>query len=81
VNIFYSHKAARWLAGAPPSLQDRIEEKMYFFAAQQDPLRFAKFITKRDMYRFRIGNYRILFIIKNSAIQVAEIERRDKAYD
>ena len=78
MNIFYSYKAARWLAGVPPSLQDRIEEKMYFFAAQQNPLKFAKFIATRGMYRFRVGHYRILFIIEDNAIKIAEIERRDK---
>ena len=81
MNIMYSYKAANWLADASSHLQDRIEEKMYFFAAQKDPLRFAKFIATRNMYRFRIGNYRILFITENNAIYVAEIERRDKAYN
>lgn len=81
MNIYYSYKAARWLAGASPALQDRIEEKMYFFAAQQDPLKFADYVTTRSMYRFRVGNYRILFIIEDNSIKVAEIERRDKAYN
>ena len=81
MNIYYSYKAARWLADASADLQDRIEAKMYYFARQNDPLEFAKFITTRGMYRFRVGSYRIFFVIENNTIKVAEIERRDKAYD
>lgn len=80
MNISYSYTAARWLADVSTNLQDRIEEKMYFFAAQEDPLRFADYVTTRSMYRFRVGNYRILFIIEDNCIKIAEIEHRGKAY-
>jgi len=81
MRIDYSYKARQWLYNAPLSLQDRIMEKMEFFAVQSNPLVFAKFIKEKEMYRFRIGDYRLLFTIRDNVISVAVIERRDKVYD
>ena len=37
-------------------------------------------LTNKDYYRLRAGNYRVLFLIKNSVIVVIEIVLRGQAY-
>ena len=79
--IHYGYVAASQLSALEPQLQKRIAEKMKFYAQQKDPLAFAKYIIQRKSYRFRVGDYRIFFDLKDSMIYVTKIIRRDKAYD
>jgi mRNA-degrading endonuclease RelE of RelBE toxin-antitoxin system len=81
MHVKLSNAADARLAKLPLDTQERITSKLRFFAAQPNPLTFAKFIAEKDAYRFRIGNYRVLFIIENNILKVAKIERRDKVYD
>lgn len=81
MHINYSHKAAKQLTSLGTLEQKRISEKMRFFARQPNPVTFAKYISHRESYRFRIGDYRLYFEIKGNIITIRTIERRDKAYD
>lgn len=62
-------------------VHERTYKKLCFFASQQNPLRFAKRVSNTPYFRFRIGDYRILFEMYDDSIHIAKIERRDKAYD
>lgn len=59
----------------------RISKKIRFFASQPDPLQFAEPLTgsKRE-YRFRVGDYRVIFEVLNNSLWVTAIKRRDEAY-
>ena len=81
MHIYYSYKAAAQLASLDTPIQKRIVLKMRFFAHQPDPIRFAKYIDVKNAFRFRVGDYRIYFEIRNDILTVRTIERRDKAYD
>ena len=64
----------------------RIVAKMRFFAAQQNPLRFAERLHGAlfGQYRFRVGDYRILFDIDRKGIitilVILRIRHRREAY-
>jgi mRNA-degrading endonuclease RelE of RelBE toxin-antitoxin system len=58
----------------------RISIKMRFYAAQPDPLKFAEPLTGSNEYRFRVGDYRVIFEVINDALWVTAIKRRDEAY-
>lgn len=58
----------------------RIAIKMRFYASQPDPLQFAEPLTGSNEYRFRIGDYRIMFEVLHDAMWVTAIKRRDEAY-
>ncbi len=77
----YSYKAITQLVFLPRQTQNRIADKMRFFASQKDPKVFAKRLSSEKIYRFRVGDYRILCDIKDNEIWIHIIERRDKAYD
>lgn len=76
--IVYTEHARQDLKQLDPIIASRITSKIYFFGLQKNPLKFAKKLTSQFVgkYRFRIGNYRVLFKIdKNGNIQVLIILR------
>jgi len=83
MEILYSDKAARQLRDFPRQIQKRIVDKMRFYAAQENPLRFADHLTdyREGEFRFRIGNYRVIFDASDKTIYVLKVKKRDKAYD
>src|ERR1700680_3693097 len=54
--------------------------KMRFYAAQSDPLKFAEALMGSNEYRFRVGDYRVIFEVLHDIIWVIVIKRRDEAY-
>jgi mRNA-degrading endonuclease RelE of RelBE toxin-antitoxin system len=64
----------------PQQIKKRIASKMRFYEGQPDPLQFAEPLTGSQTYRFRIGDYRVIFKVFHNAIWVLAIRRRDKAY-
>ncbi len=81
MNFDFSYKAEEQLGELPWHVQERIRDKMRFYANQPNPFSFAKKLTDREGYRFRVGNHRALFVLKDGALQVFKIELRDKAYE
>lgn len=83
MKIFYTRKAANQLEKLPRSIQKRIVEKMRFYAKQENPLKFAEHLTdyREGEFRFRIGDYRVIFDIEDDIIYILKIKKRDKAYD
>lgn len=65
----------------PQQARKRIASKMRFYAQQPDPLEFAEPLTGSHNYRFRIGDYRVIFKVAHDAIWIKAIKPRDKAYN
>jgi len=82
MEINYTRKASVNLENLPQDVQKRIAKKMRFYAKQENPLKFAERLTetKEGDFRFRIGNYRIIFDVINNKIFILAIRKRDKAY-
>ncbi|PYV19194.1 MAG: type II toxin-antitoxin system mRNA interferase toxin, RelE/StbE family [Acidobacteria bacterium] len=59
----FKPSALQDLRKLPKSLRKRILLKLDFFCASQNPLKFAKPMkdNRFGQYRFRIGDYRIIF--------------------
>lgn len=83
MEIFYTQKAAKQFKNLPHLIQKRIVEKMRFYASQNDPLKFAKHLSDNHEgeFRFRIGDYRLIFDVRDNVIYVLKIDRRDKIYE
>lgn len=83
MKIFYTRKAAKQLENLPRFVQKRIIEKMRFYANSENPLRFAKRLIdyREGEFRFRIGDYRLIFDIKDDVVYILKIDKRDKIYD
>lgn len=80
MQIIYSAKASNELSDFLVQIHLRIAKKMSLYSQQPDPIKFAKPITGTELFRFRIGDYRVLFQMKDNTIFVVTIKKRDKAY-
>jgi mRNA interferase RelE/StbE len=83
MKIFYTHRAAEELKSLPKEVQKRIVTKMRFYANQEDPLAFAKRLVdvREGQFRFRIGDYRVVFDVAKDSIYVLKIGKRSEIYE
>ena len=60
----------------------RVIKKLDFYISSNDPLVFAKRMINYDIghYRYRVGNYRIIFDIKGSKIVVLSLGHHKDIY-
>lgn len=63
-----------------PFDRKRVATKLRHYADQPDPLEHAERLSGSGEYRFRVGDYRILFELLHGVIWITAIKRRDEAY-
>jgi len=82
MEIHYSYKAQDDFNELSRDIQKRIAKKMRFYASQENPLSFAEHLTdsREGEFRFRIGDWRLPFDVKNNKIFILRIKHRSKAY-
>lgn len=80
--VIYKKPAVKDIQKLTPVVKKRIKEKLEFFYKQKDPLEFAQALTKPAdaQYRFRIGNYRILFDLDDETIVILRVQHRSEVY-
>lgn len=81
--ILYALSAADILRNLPKDIQKRIVGKMRFFISTGNPMKYAETLKDKELgdFRFRIGNYRIIFVILGEKkIYVIKIGKRDEVY-
>jgi mRNA-degrading endonuclease RelE of RelBE toxin-antitoxin system len=80
MRVQFTETANDQLDRLPHRLQVRIVEKIELYSQQSDPLEFAEPLTGSNEYRFRIGDYRVIFEVLHDTLWVTAIKRRDEAY-
>ncbi len=80
--IFYKKPAVKSIQKLTPQIKKRLKIKLEFFINQDDPLIYAKALTKPAdaQYRFRVGNYRVLFDVEGDKIIVLLVQHRRDVY-
>ena len=70
--IQYSKRAASDITSLGAHIKQRIVAKLEYFSASPDPMRYAKALTGQisGLYRFRIGDYRVIFELKRNGLIV-----------
>ncbi len=79
----FTPTALKDLRKLPRSVQKRIKEKLEFYLSRVEPLNYAvKLIgsNKTGQYRFRAGDYRIVFDKTGDMITILYIEHRRDVY-
>ena len=78
----FSHSAFRELRKFPKPLQERIVNKLEFYLSQEKPLEFAEKLTDREVgeWRFRVGEYRVVFDVTGGMIEVLKVGHRKDVY-
>lgn len=82
MKIIFSENAFRQLLKLERIVQKRINSKLDFYLSQNNPLDFAERLTdyKFGDWRFRIGDYRILFDAEKDKIIILKIGHRKDSY-
>ena len=78
----FKNRVAKEIEKLPHQIRKRILEKLKFYSFQENPLRFAKKLKdyRFGEYRFRIGDYRILFDLENHKIIILKVGHRKSIY-
>ena len=78
----FTPQALKQLEKLPKDIQVRIVKKLDFYCMQKSPLDFAEHLTDRSLgsYRFRIGDWRVVFDIEQEKIVVLVVGHRREIY-
>jgi mRNA interferase RelE/StbE len=84
--IIWTLEAKEELKRLSALTSDRIWDKIYWFASQEDPFTFARPLhdTQLASHRFRVGDYRILFErhpYLPQTLLILAVRHRSKAYE
>jgi mRNA interferase RelE/StbE len=79
-NLVYTNRAAKDIQKLPLEIKKRIGKVLIRY--QQDPLRYSEALRdpKLGTYRFRIGDYRVIFDLEVSDIVVLRVGHRRDIY-
>ncbi|MBI2631158.1 type II toxin-antitoxin system RelE/ParE family toxin [Candidatus Nomurabacteria bacterium] len=82
MRINYTRSAIIDLQMLPRDIQKRIAVKTKFFANADNPIRFAEHLTnhKDANFRFRVGEYRVMFDVVDNTIFILKIKHRKDIY-
>jgi mRNA interferase RelE/StbE len=82
MKIIFKESGAKSLKKLDFSIRLRILEKLRFYASQENPLQFAERLKDKRFgeWRFRIGDYRVLFDLKNNKIIILKVGHRKDIY-
>jgi len=80
--IKFTPRGKREFQKFPKNIQQRIGDKLTFYASSETPSNFARVLVNLppSTHRFRVGKYRISFFIKEKIIFVERVELRGQAY-
>lgn len=81
--LVFKLTAVKDLRKLPRSIQKRIKTKLSFYLGQQDALAYAIPLVgngKSGQYRFRVGEYRVVFDKEDNSLVVLYVEHRKEVY-
>ncbi len=78
--IFFTNRSLKDLESIDPATQKRIAAKLKEYSAE--PLKYSKKLSNTNLgsYRFRIGDYRVIFDIDKENIVILRIGHRKNIY-
>jgi len=80
-SFLYSEDFLKCLKKLSNHAQKQTKERLRFFIKQENPLFYAKKLKgMQNIYRFRIGSYRIIFELENDTIILLLIKHRKDIY-
>jgi len=82
MKLIFSGIAFKQLSKLAPDIQNRINGKLDFYLSQKDPLDFAEKLNDYGFgeWRFRIGNYRVVFDVDGDKIIILKVGHRKDIY-
>ena len=83
INYDFTRYAEKEFLKLSHTIQKRIVKKLEFYLSQPNPLTFATNITTlttQATYRFRIGDYRVIFDWEGTGILILRVGHRREIY-
>lgn len=82
MRYLFRPSAEKQFAKLNPHAQSKIASKLVFFLSTPDPLVFAERLVhhKTGQYRFRIGDYRVIFDVEGEKLNVLTVGHRKEIY-
>ena len=79
-NLVYTNRAVKDIKKLPPDIKKRIGKTLLRY--QQDPLNYSETLTDQRLgaYRFRIGDYRVIFDLEERDIIILRVGHRRDIY-
>ena len=78
----FTSYAFKQLKRLPKNTQKRLMSKLDYYCKQENPLRFADYLTDARIgeYRFRVGDWRIVFDVEGDKIVILIVGHRRDIY-
>lgn len=78
--LAYTRRAVRDIGGLDPDTMERLGRMLLLYA--EDPLNHAERLTESELgsYRFRVGDYRVIFDLEGDEIVVLRVGHRREIY-
>lgn len=78
----FKRSAFRELKKLSSNIQKRIIKKLDYFVSSKDPLAFAEQLVDHRLgqYRFRIGDYRVIFDLEGECLLILTLGHRKEIY-
>lgn len=78
--IIYTKRATKDIAKLAPEVKERVRETLEGYAEQ--PLNYARKMVDPALgsYRFRIGDYRVIFDIQGNELVILRVGHRRQIY-
>jgi len=82
MDYYFKPSALKQLKKLPKQVQRRILQKLDFFVSHHDPLKFADTLLDPAAgdYRYRIGDYRVIFDVDKNKIIILIVGNRKDIY-
>jgi len=81
--MVFKPSAQKQMAQLNKTTQQRIAKKLQFYLSQDEPLAYAVKMADSGLdgqYRFRIGDYRLIFDVANNKIIILKVQHRRDIY-
>lgn len=78
----FKNQALKDLSKLPKDVQKKIIKKLDYFISYPNPLSFAENLVNFEIgqYRFRIGDYRVIFDVEDKKIIILTLGHRREVY-
>jgi len=80
--LLYKKPAVKQIQKLSPQIRKRLKSKLEWFINQNNPIEFSEPLTKPAdaHYRYRVGDYRILFDAKDNNLIILYVQHRKDVY-
>ena len=78
-HVTFSPRARRELGNLPRAVQVRIKPRIDALADEPRPPGVKKLSGESELYRIRVGDYRVLYAIEDEELEAARQEARTEA--